>query len=105
MMNSLPTLEPIAEKLGVEYPCPPHLDTFIGVGGHHTQAAFAFRGKEPKDEVHIYTWMDATPCELTDLVAPEARRRDALLSFAFVYLTKTSHFTVKEVKAAQILNL
>ncbi|KAI3687661.1 hypothetical protein L1987_81361 [Smallanthus sonchifolius] len=113
MMNSLPTLEPIAEKLGMEYPCPPHLEItkfksafdLKQVGGHHTQAAFAFRGKEPKDEVHIYTWMDATPCELTDLVAPEARRRDALLSFAFVYLTKTSHFTVKEVKAAQILNL
>ncbi|KAI3783489.1 hypothetical protein L1987_42573 [Smallanthus sonchifolius] len=83
MMNSLPTLESIAEKLGV--------------GGPYTQAAFAFRGKEPEDEVHIYTWMDATPCELTDLVAPEARRRDALLSFAFVYPTKTSHFTVKEL--------
>ncbi|KAJ0582320.1 putative Sin3 associated polypeptide p18 [Helianthus annuus] len=44
--------------------------------------------------------MDATLRELTDLVkevAPEARRRDALLSFAFVYPTKTGHFTVKEV--------
>lgn len=30
-------------------------------------------------------------------MAPEARRRDALLSFAFVYPTKTGHFTVKEV--------
>lgn len=26
MMKSLPTLEPIAEKLGVEYPFPPHLE-------------------------------------------------------------------------------
>ena len=26
------------------------------------------RGKEPKDEVQIYTWMDATLRELTDLV-------------------------------------
>lgn len=31
-------------------------------------------------------------------VAPEARRRDAMLSFAFVYPTKTGHFTIKEVK-------
>ncbi|KAJ0762565.1 putative Sin3 associated polypeptide p18 [Helianthus annuus] len=72
----------------------------LSVGGHHSQADFAVRGKEPKDEVQIYTWMDATLRELTDLVkevAPEARRRDALLSFAFVYPTKTGHFTVKEV--------
>ena len=29
---------------------------------------FAVRGKEPKDEVQIYTWKDATLRELTDLV-------------------------------------
>jgi histone deacetylase complex subunit SAP18 len=27
------------------------------------------RGKEPKDEVQIYTWKDATLRELTDLVS------------------------------------
>lgn len=37
-------------------------------GGHHTQEDFAVRGKEPKDEVQIYTWKDATLRELTDLV-------------------------------------
>lgn len=30
-------------------------------------------------------------------VAPEARRRDAMLSFAVVYPTKTGHLNVKEV--------
>ncbi len=30
---------------------------------------FAIHGKEPKDEVHIYTWCDATLQELTDLVS------------------------------------
>lgn len=30
---------------------------------------FAVRGKEPKDEVQIYTWKDATLRELTDLVS------------------------------------
>lgn len=29
---------------------------------------FKVRGKEPKDEVQIYTWKDATLRELTDLV-------------------------------------
>lgn len=37
-------------------------------------------------------------------VAPEARRRDAMLSFAFVYPTKTGHFTVKEVISLALLN-
>lgn len=39
------------------------------VGGHHTKEDFAVRGKEPKDEVQIYTWKDATLRELTDLVS------------------------------------
>ncbi|XP_076951947.1 histone deacetylase complex subunit SAP18-like [Bidens hawaiensis] len=81
--------------------CPLLLRVFTKqVGGHHGPADFAVRGKEPKDEVQIYTWMDATLRELTDLVkevAPEARRRDAMLSFAFVYPTKNGHFTVKEI--------
>lgn len=38
------------------------------IGGHHADGDFAVRGKEPKDEVQIYTWMDATLRELTDLV-------------------------------------
>ncbi|KAG5606954.1 hypothetical protein MTR67_024227 [Solanum verrucosum] len=70
------------------------------VGGHHNVNEFAVRGKEPKDEVQIYTWMDATLRELTDLVkevAPEARRRDAILSFAFVYPDKRGRFVVREV--------
>ncbi|KAK9123809.1 hypothetical protein Sjap_013411 [Stephania japonica] len=30
------------------------------MGGHHTKEDFAVRGKEPKYEVQIYTWKDAT---------------------------------------------
>ena len=40
------------------------------VAGHHQNEEFAVRGKEPKDEVQIYTWKDATLRELTDLVSP-----------------------------------
>nr|GEZ53857.1 rust resistance kinase Lr10-like [Tanacetum cinerariifolium] len=39
------------------------------VSGHHNQAEFTVRGKDPKGEVQIYTWMDATLRELTDLVS------------------------------------
>lgn len=76
------------------------LRVFTKIGGHHADGDFAVRGKEPKDEVQIYTWMDATLRELTDLVkevAPEARRRDAILSFAFVYPDKRGRFVVREV--------
>lgn len=41
---------------------------FLQSGGHHTAEDFAVRGKEPKDEVQIYTWKDATLRELADLV-------------------------------------
>ncbi|KAL9254189.1 Histone deacetylase complex subunit SAP18-like protein [Drosera capensis] len=71
-----------------------------GKGGHHTKEDFAIRGKEPKDEVQIYTWKDATLGELTDLVKevhPEARKREAKLSFAFVYPDRNGIFTVRQV--------
>ncbi|KAF5203396.1 Histone deacetylase complex subunit sap18 [Thalictrum thalictroides] len=70
------------------------------IGGHHTQEDFAVRGKEPKEEVQIYTWKDATLRELTDLVkevAPAARVRDAKLSFAFVYPDKFGRYVVRQV--------
>ncbi|KAB2626691.1 histone deacetylase complex subunit SAP18 [Pyrus ussuriensis x Pyrus communis] len=83
-----------------EKTCPLLLRVFTKTGSHHTNADFAVRGKEPKDEVQIYTWKDATLRELTDLVkevAPAARRRNARLSFAFVYPDKHGHFVVREV--------
>ncbi|KAL0325768.1 UNVERIFIED_CONTAM: Polygalacturonate 4-alpha-galacturonosyltransferase [Sesamum radiatum] len=91
-----PRLEPVDR----EKTCPLLLRVFTKVGSHHSDEDFAVRGKEPKDEVQIYTWMDATLRELTDLVkevAPEARRRDAILSFAFVYPDKRGRFVVREV--------
>lgn len=46
----------------IDYVC------LLQIGGHHSKEEFAVRGKEPKDEVQIYTWKDATLRELTDLV-------------------------------------
>ena len=37
-------------------------------GAHHQVGEYQVRGQEPKDEVQIYTWSDATLRELTDLV-------------------------------------
>ncbi|GJS61834.1 histone deacetylase complex subunit SAP18 [Tanacetum coccineum] len=57
------------------------------VRGHHNQAEFAIQDREPKDEVRIYTWMDAALCDFTYMVkrmAREARRKDALLRGSFI---------------------
>ncbi|KAL5540997.1 hypothetical protein UlMin_042570 [Ulmus minor] len=89
-----------SEPVDREKTCPLLLRVFTKIGGHHTEEDFAVRGKEPKDEVQIYTWKDATLRELTDLVkevAPEARKRNAKLSFAFVYPDKRGRFVLKQV--------
>ena len=53
------------------------------------QEDYAVRGKEPvDDEVQVYSWMDATLRELSDLIkeaSPAARDRNSQLSFAIVY--------------------
>mmetsp|Transcript_16731 Transcript_16731/g.23078 ORF Transcript_16731/g.23078 Transcript_16731/m.23078 type:complete len:146 (+) Transcript_16731:108-545(+) len=76
------------EEIDREKTCPLLLRVFPKVGGPHRVDEFAERGKEPKDEVQIYTWPDATLRELTDLmkeVRPEARKPQARLDFALVY--------------------
>ncbi|XP_002509676.2 histone deacetylase complex subunit SAP18 [Ricinus communis] len=89
------------ELIDREKTCPLLLRVFTKIGNHHKMEDFAVRGKEPKDdEVQIYTWKDATLRELTDLVkevAPEARRRNAKLSFAFVYPDKHGRFVLRMV--------
>ncbi|PKI49565.1 hypothetical protein CRG98_030058 [Punica granatum] len=56
------------EPVEREKTCPLLLRVFTKSGGHNSKEEFAVRGKEPKDEVQIYTWKDATLRELTDLV-------------------------------------
>ncbi|KAK6947696.1 Sin3 associated polypeptide p18 [Dillenia turbinata] len=91
--HPLPRPHPPFKPVDREKTCPLLLRVFTKIGSHHTPEDFGVRGKEPKDEVQIYTWKDATLRELTDLVkevSPAARRRDAKLSFAFAGVT-TSH--------------
>uniref|UniRef100_A0A8R7QPI0 Histone deacetylase complex subunit SAP18 n=1 Tax=Triticum urartu TaxID=4572 RepID=A0A8R7QPI0_TRIUA len=95
-----PMARPRPEPIDREKTCPLLLRVFTKVGGHHLNEEFSERGKEPKDEVQIYTWKDATLRELTDLVkevALPARKRNARLSFAFVYPDKNGRFVVKQV--------
>lgn len=95
-----PPRGPRFDPIDREKTCPLLLRVFTKIGAHHSNEDFAVRGKEPKDEVQIYTWKDATLREITDLVkevAPAARRRNAKLSFAFVYPDKHGRFLVREV--------
>eukprot|EP00475_Leptophrys_vorax_P003640 TRINITY_DN12140_c0_g1_i1.p1 TRINITY_DN12140_c0_g1~~TRINITY_DN12140_c0_g1_i1.p1 ORF type:complete len:161 (-),score=1.96 TRINITY_DN12140_c0_g1_i1:415-861(-) len=82
-----------------EKTCPLLLRVFTKHGAHHALDEFSVRGEEPKAEVQMYTWKDATLRELTDLlkeVAPEARRRDARLSFAFIYPNRQGRNVMKQ---------
>lgn len=83
-----------------EKTCPLLLRVFYKIGGHHDLEDYAVRGKEPKDTVSIYTWKDANLRELTDLVkevVPSARRREARLSFAFVYPDRRGKNVIRQV--------
>ncbi|KAF2311111.1 hypothetical protein GH714_019549 [Hevea brasiliensis] len=62
-----------------EKTCPLLLRVFTKIGNHHSKEDFAVRGKEPKDEVQIYTWKDATLRELTDLVGKTYSNRNGKL--------------------------
>jgi len=49
--------------------CPFLLRVFVKLNDHHSSGDFAVRGQEPKeDQLLIYTWLDATLGELTNLI-------------------------------------
>lgn len=80
--------------------CPLLLRVFPKIGDHHHVSEFAERGREPKDEVQIYTWTDASLrelCELVKEVRPEARKPTAKLSFAFVYPDRVGRNVLRPV--------
>eukprot|EP00250_Pteridium_aquilinum_P009589 c18775_g1_i1 orf=60-626(-) len=92
-----PPRPPVVDR---EKTCPLLIRVFTKTGEHHTMSDYAEKGKVPTEEVQIYTWMDATLRELTDLVkevAPEARRRNARLSFALVYPDRRGRNIVRTV--------
>lgn len=72
----------------------------IQEGGHHELEEYATRGKEPQDEVQMYTWMDATLRELSDLVKEvqtAARNPRARLQFALVYPDRQGKNVLRQV--------
>lgn len=95
---------PAAEAFVVdrEKVCPLLIRVFIKPGSHHRLEDFAIRGKEPGGdaEIQIYTWMDATLREMSDLIKEvklAARGRMTRLSFAFVYPDKRGRNVMRQV--------
>uniref|UniRef100_A0A061R694 Histone deacetylase complex subunit SAP18 n=1 Tax=Tetraselmis sp. GSL018 TaxID=582737 RepID=A0A061R694_9CHLO len=80
--------------------CPLLLRVFPKLGGHHKLEEFQKGSELPKGEVQVYTWMDATLRELTDLVKevqPPARKPHARLSFSFVYPDRRGRNVMRQV--------
>lgn len=70
-----------------EKTCPLLLRVFCNAGRHHNIMQYS-RGNVPANELHIYTWMDATLREITSLVKevnPDARRKGTSFEFSFVF--------------------
>uniref|UniRef100_A0A8C8WU23 18 kDa Sin3-associated polypeptide n=1 Tax=Panthera leo TaxID=9689 RepID=A0A8C8WU23_PANLE len=79
-----PEVQEHPEFLTVSTMCPPPLCVFTtNNGGHHQRDEFP-RRNVPSSELHIYTCMDATLKEPTNLVEvyPEARKEGTHFSFA-----------------------
>uniref|UniRef100_T1JKW2 Histone deacetylase complex subunit SAP18 n=1 Tax=Strigamia maritima TaxID=126957 RepID=T1JKW2_STRMM len=70
-----------------EKTCPLLLRVFCNTGRHHNLSEYS-RGNVPANELQIYTWMDATLKELTNLVKevnPDTRRKGTSFDFALVF--------------------
>jgi histone deacetylase complex subunit SAP18 len=66
--------------------CPLLLRVFCNKNRHHLAREYE-QGHTPENELQIYTWMDATLGELTQLIKevnPDARRRGTQFSFSIV---------------------
>eukprot|EP00823_Brevimastigomonas_motovehiculus_P009395 TRINITY_DN9058_c0_g1_i1.p1 TRINITY_DN9058_c0_g1~~TRINITY_DN9058_c0_g1_i1.p1 ORF type:complete len:138 (+),score=9.89 TRINITY_DN9058_c0_g1_i1:36-416(+) len=88
------------EKIDREKTVPLLLRVFPTQSAHHSEEDFAVRGKEPKDELQIYTWKDATLKELMEAIRSakkQARDHTAKFSFAFVYPDKRGKNVLKTV--------
>ncbi|VEL31802.1 unnamed protein product, partial [Protopolystoma xenopodis] len=83
-MNS--QAEPKDGKVNREKTCPLLLRVFCGSLKHNSLSDYS-RGKAPGNELQIYTWLDATLRELSNLVKqvnPEVKRKGTIFDFAVV---------------------
>lgn len=97
---------PAEPAIDREKTCPLLMRVFFKEGGHHDLKEFQRRGKEPSDEVQIYTWMDATLREMSDLlkeVKQAARAPRTRLSFSLVYPDRYGRYVIRQVGVVHAL--
>lgn len=83
-----------------EKTCPLLLRVFVSDNGRHHRPEEYSRGSLPSNELQIYTWLDASLKELTNLVKevrPDARKKGTLFKFATCYMDRGGRFRLKEI--------
>lgn len=89
------------ERIDREKHCPFLLRVFFSVGSHNRTEAFeALDDKPIANELHIYTWPDATLREIADLVQdanPDAQKANKRLSVCVVSETRDSRMLMRKV--------
>jgi len=95
-----PKKESKSDPVDREKTCPMLLRVFHSKGRHNRPDDFA-RNQTPDNELQVYTWMDATLKEITNLVRgvnPETRKKGTEFHFAIVYQdTRMNRYRVKEI--------
>merc|ERR1712242_398550 len=95
-----PKAEDKPQSVDREKTCPLLLRVFTSKDRHHRPDDFG-RNQTPANELQVYTWMDATLKEITNLVKevhPEARKKGMIFDFAICYQDpRMNRYRIKEV--------
>jgi len=95
-----PKKEEKPEAVDREKTCPLLLRVFTTKGNHHRPDDFS-RNQTPSNELQVYTWMDASLKEITNLVKevhPESRKKGTIFDFAICYQdNRLQRYRVKEI--------
>ncbi|PAA83443.1 hypothetical protein BOX15_Mlig016079g4 [Macrostomum lignano] len=86
-VDQKPLVESNKQAIDREKTCPLLLRVFCSIKRHHSLTEFT-QGRTPSNELQIYTWMDATLKELSQLVQevnPDSRAKGTYFDFAVVY--------------------
>merc|ERR1712212_300532 len=95
-----PKPEEKPEATDREKTCPLLLRVFTSKDRHHRPDDFS-RNQTPQNELQVYTWMDASLKEITNLVKevhPESRKKGTIFDFAICYQDpRMSRYRIKEI--------
>jgi len=78
----------VSRAVDREKTCPLLLRVFCSNGGRHHSMNEYSHGSTPKNELQIYTWMDASLKEITSLIRdvnPDTKRKGTYFDFALVF--------------------